>query len=342
MLVLVHRVGILLLAWTLVAACDSAPNNYAAGFQEFDGTDSSRVYKPNTEITDALHFRPIHVEVWYPASPMNQPGAPLHFKDLLTEVESRYARFNDQDDGVGYTNQVLDYLCRALDCPSPDQLGRTPTSTFRGAPRADGRFPLVLYLAGINGAGFENYQLLERLAQAGFVVASIRSVGRYPGTMTTQIEDAMAQAKDAAYAIRLLQNSMVLQDKIALLAYSWGGVAAIQLASERPDIQTVISLDGSEASEGGDVMGNANKEKIAAHYIYVGTRGQNPPADDVFFMVGARHEDFTSLPMLERSSAEKSSYPVLANWVVDVLTAQLVDDHPSVPRPQSSRLKHLE
>jgi hypothetical protein len=41
---------------------------YYAGFKSFQLKDSTRIYKPNTVLTDQLHFRPVELDIWYPSS----------------------------------------------------------------------------------------------------------------------------------------------------------------------------------------------------------------------------------------------------------------------------------
>ncbi len=50
-------------------------------------------------------------------------------------------------------------------------------------------FPLIIYLCSFNGMSFGNIHLLENLATHGYITASIRSVGRFPGNMTTDPAD---------------------------------------------------------------------------------------------------------------------------------------------------------
>ncbi len=332
--VAVYRFVIIVFGCVLLA-CESKPVEYVAGFQALHVVDSTRVYKPLTDPNDSLHYRPILIELWYPATSMNPGKTALTFKDLLVDVERQLQHANDQVESVGYSDQLLDYFCRALSCDSPESLGATVTASYRDAPRVDGALPLLIYFAGINGAGFENYQLMERLAHAGFVVASIQSAGRYPGSMSTQIEDAQEQANDAAFAIQVLAKRIPLRSKIGVMGYSWGGVAAALFTKARSDVQLIISMDGSETN------GDDRLDPTVTHYIYVGRQPERALGGNRFRFLGT-HEDLTCLPMLGRRSAEKSSYPVLASWLVNLAAAMLIEEPAHFLEPQNNKIQRVK
>src|SRR4051812_27655831 len=61
---------------------------YRAGFKVMRMVDRTRIYKPNTDTTDYLHFRPIDIDVWYPANTA-QTDTTLNFKCFLDLFGSR-------------------------------------------------------------------------------------------------------------------------------------------------------------------------------------------------------------------------------------------------------------
>src|SRR5690606_16808505 len=100
------------------------------------------------------------------------------------------------------------------------------TESHVNAKSVEKQFPLIVYLAGFNGMSYENYVLLESLAKKGFVVASVSSIGRFPGNMTMEVEDIFEQIKDAEFIIDYLIDKEVVSRDIGLIGYSWGGLAA--------------------------------------------------------------------------------------------------------------------
>ena len=60
-----------LLMLLFLASCSGTTGkkseSYKAGFKTIHTVDKSRIYKQNTDTTDYLHYRPIDVDIWYPA-----------------------------------------------------------------------------------------------------------------------------------------------------------------------------------------------------------------------------------------------------------------------------------
>ena len=173
---------------------------------------------------------------------------------------------------------------------------------------------------------FENVHLLENLASHGYTVASITSVGRYPGNMSTDPADLWEQVKDALFAIDELKKAdNVDRDKIGVIGYSWGGLAALLLSMNATDLTAVLSLDGSEMHYYGESAADDrdfdrvrtapffNTGRVRSTYTYLesGDKQADRQVDSIFNIFpflsaqkqyirfpGRQHEDFSSLPML--------------------------------------------
>lgn len=64
------------------------PNLYKAGYQNILLTDSNRLYKPTAKTGDKLYFRPLEIDVWYPAE--NTVAAqPMQYGELLNTSHNR-------------------------------------------------------------------------------------------------------------------------------------------------------------------------------------------------------------------------------------------------------------
>ncbi len=246
---------ILVLIITIGKVCSQ---NYEAGFTTIILKDSSRTYKPGTDDTDPLHFRPVELDIWYPAE--NPLEKPLLFVDLFKLFEERSVRYDDTQDFEGLINELAQFYVAELGLGNEaDQLLKIESSSYRNAKIAVGKHPVILYMAGFNGMGFENYKVLEDLAKHGFVVISIWSVGRYPGNMTNQKEDLLEQVYDAEFAIEYLRadkSFSMNSNKMGVLGCSWGGMSAAVLADKIPEIRSMVSLDGSETHYYGETDTN--------------------------------------------------------------------------------------
>jgi hypothetical protein len=168
--------------------------------------------------------------------------------------------------------------------------------------------------------------MFEWLATHGYVVACITSVGRYPGNMSMKKEDVLEQVEDGAFAMHLLKSrNKIDSNRMGLIGYSWGGLAAWILSTKEKNIKAVLSLDGSEMHHYGESADEDKDfdsirhsffipgEKTQAKYAYLagGAGNEDQQMDSVFniflysamskqlvFFPGARHEDFSVLPFV--------------------------------------------
>jgi hypothetical protein len=156
------------------------PPEFTAGFKTIHLVDSSRIYKPDTGKGDRLHFRPIDLDIWYPA-PSTTSGEPMLFEDLFQLHEQRAIAYQDETDYVGISEELIMYFAAGfgLEATEGQRLLKKPTSSYLKASEAPGISPLIVYMSGYNGMGWESFRLLEQLAENGFVVVSISSVGTY-------------------------------------------------------------------------------------------------------------------------------------------------------------------
>ncbi|WP_234572449.1 alpha/beta hydrolase family protein [Rhodohalobacter sp. 614A] len=308
--------------------------SYQAGFKIISLTDSSRIYKPNTSPTDRLHYRSLELDVWYPAQNENSSTGKMYFRDFLESFEDRANRFQDENDYTGMALNLAQSFAvgLGLEPDKADSLLNYETNSYPNAEIADGKFPLILYLAGFNGMGFENNISLENLAQHGYIVVSIWSVGRYPGDMTNDKLDMLEQVYDAEFAVKALQNQTDLPidfDKIGVLGTSWGGMSSAVLLDRNPTIDALVSLDGTETfyfGESEDENAYLNEiynsdlihpGKMTAPYLYIesGNKldGFIPSGEYNYFKKSrserfylrfseSKHEDFLSIPSLLKVS----------------------------------------
>lgn len=228
---------------------------YNAAYKTIHLIDSSRTYKPNTSQTDRLHYRPLDLDIWYPSE--EKKGKRMLFEDLYRLHEERANNYQDETDYTGISEELILYLAAGfgVDPKEGKRLLKVKTESFENSPAADGKFPLVIYMAGYNGMGWESYRLLERLAENGFVVLSISSIGRYPGDMTNDLLDTMEQVEDGEFALQELRKQTNLNidfDKIGMLGLSWGGMSGILMLDKHPEFGAMVSLDGSDIFYYGD------------------------------------------------------------------------------------------
>jgi len=241
--------------------------NYKAGFKTLQLVDSSRIYKPNTSKTDKLHYRPLDLDIWYPTT--EKGGKRLLFEDLYKLHEERANKYQDEIDYTGFSDELILYLAASFGVEAKDgqRLLKVKSNSYSSTKPADGKFPLVIYMAGYNGMGWESFRLLEKLAENGFVVLSISSIGTYPGDMTNGLLDTMEQVHDAEFAFKTLKiekEPNVDFDNVGVLGLSWGGMSGVIMLNNHPEFKAMVSLDGSDTFYYGDT----EEEDILLTEIY--------------------------------------------------------------------------
>ena len=317
--------------------------NSVAGFTTVSLVDSSRVYKPGSPASDILHYRPLDLDIWYPAQ--RQSSERLLFRDLFGCFEKRANKYQDEEDYTGITEEMVQFFVAGLglEAERGNALLDMETNSYENAPPVIGKWPVILYMAGFNGMGFENFRILENLAKNGYFVVSVSSIGRYPGDMTNDRLDMMEQVYDAEFAIRSLKNQAGFNidfETIGILGCSWGGMSAAVLLDRNPLIKAMVSFDGSETHYFGESEVDDNyldeihqadlmhPEITTCPYLFLESGNKleeftptgeyhyfkktNAPKGYLRFMNG-KHEDFLCIPsLLEISKLSINIYEMIS------------------------------
>jgi dienelactone hydrolase len=262
---------------------------YHAGYTAIQLVDSLRQYKPGVSTTDPLYYRTVVMDLWYPAKAFPSDST-LTYGDLLKTFRQRAELYTGQPYPALDTN-IAAYLVKTFGGNDSLTLLNQLTSSGKNAPQQKGKFPLIIYLSSYNGTSHENIDLFEALAQSGYVVAVITSIGRFPGDMTMQLADLIEQVNDARFTQQfLVKKNFIDSTNIGLAGYSWGGPATAILAADAvPEYKAVVSLDGSEMhvydepSEDSlwniiqyTALANANKKHYPYLYISSDRRAGRP------------------------------------------------------------------
>jgi hypothetical protein len=290
--------------------------SYQAGYRELQFTDSLRRYQPLTSAGNRLYYRPVHIDCWYPTEAKTKNA--LDYRYFLSLFERRANGFQTetQYDSVA-TEMLSQFTGKASVAPA-----KLLTHTLPNVKPAAGQFPIIVYLCAYNGMSYENVALFEQLAQAGYYLISVSSVGRYPGNMSTHYEDALEQARDAAFAIGHANTNVADTSQIGVISYSYGSLAGILLAHQIQNLRCFLSLDGSEKhyygqnrqedSDFDDCRSKANLTlPSGCPYAYLESdhKAREGKIDSIFVptatgkhfygrLADAEHEDFSYISML--------------------------------------------
>jgi hypothetical protein len=299
---------------------------YYAGFKAVKLVDTSRMYKPNTTESDRLHYRPVDLDIWYPSS--TKGDTQLTFGDLFEFLEQRANQYQDTI-YTGIVEELAQFYAieSGGETDGGTKLLRAQSNSYAGSHPSNKEFPLIIYMAGLNGMGFENFKILERLAERGFIVVSVWSVGRYPGNMTNHKLDMMQQVYDAEFTLDYIKSQKELNanvNSIGVLGCSWGGMSAAVFVERNSIISTFVSLDGTETHYFGESDEDdtyireihhsnlINPETTSLAYLYLESGNkldEYSPTDEYHYykklnsddkyylrLLDSKHEDFTSIP----------------------------------------------
>lgn len=295
---------------------------YSIGYRNIVTVDSTRRYKPNVGETNKFYYRPLEIDCWYPIAHPKSDGV-VQYGEYLHLLEQRSNRFQDDTLYNNLSSELVQYLCINLKIQDTLKILHEETRSYRNAEAINERFPLIIYMSAYNGMSYENVNLFEWLASHGYVVACITSVGRYPGNMSTHPEDLMEQVLDGSSAISNMKaRNNIDSTRIGCLGYSWGGLAALLLAMNNPDIKAVLSFDGSEMHYYGESNDEdkdfdelrrspffkLNNMKVPYTYLESGNKQIDRGVDSIFNILPflhvqkhyihfpkATHEDFSGL-----------------------------------------------
>lgn len=326
---------------------------YIAGFKTIQSKDTSRIYKSDSDNSDYLHYRPLDIDIWYPAVASSKDTS-LYFRNLLGLLETRANYYTASTVGNGFAKQMAQYFCESLKCSDSSKVLNYKTDAYKNASPAKGKYPLVIYLSSFNGMGYENFTMLEQLAKKGFIVVSINSIGRFPGDMTMKNEDLLEQVNDAVSTLNVLKGSDNIDfDRIGIVGYSWGGLAGSILANRIPQASCLISLDGSEyhhygteKEEDKDFNGISSsveftKMKLSIPYLRLesapqGNIGNKDSVYDfsqklsvkpqIIVIDSAKHEDFGCLVNLVKKTGNckpQSQYDIISRLTISYLEEKL-------------------
>lgn len=216
---------------------DATPGPQAAGFRVVAQYDYSRVFQPRIDELGRPYpgerARPIQTLVWYPAA--KSSDRTMTWGDYVT-LDATQVSF-DQPRAVPV---AADYF-KTLVAPS----GGERTRAIRDAQPVAGHFPVVIYAPSFTAWPWENAEFCEYLASWGYVV--IASPGMGVGYFSTHdLAGVEAQARDIGFLIGYAHSlSNADAGQLAVMGFSWGGLANLFAAATDDRIKALVDLDGS-------------------------------------------------------------------------------------------------
>jgi len=230
----------------------NAPGPHPVGLRIVEQSDPSRGYLSATDpytgkATRGERARPIQTLIWYPAD--KGTGVAMNAGDYLrlggTQEDFSFAP-------AERARLEADYINGRVGALSPER-ARTelaaPMLARRDAAASSGKFPVIIYAPSYRAAAFENADLAEFLASQGYIVISSPSIGQSPDGMNDDLEGVETQVGDVQFLIGFAHTlAQADTDRLAVIGYSWGGLANVMAAAKETRIDALVSLDGSVRS----------------------------------------------------------------------------------------------
>jgi dienelactone hydrolase len=215
------------------------PGPNSVGLRIIEQYDYSRSFRRPTDDLGKQYSgeraRPMQTFVWYPAS--KSDAKPMTVGDYVAFWAHETSFDNPQlplaaKDWMNSMQPTLEMPLRAV----------------RDAQPARGRFPVIIYAPSYSSVPmpWENADLCEYLASNGYVVIASPNLGARSSNMTADLAGINTQARDISFLIGYA-HSLPEADvsNVAVVGFSWGGIAALFAAARDNRIAALVALDGS-------------------------------------------------------------------------------------------------
>lgn len=311
----------------------SVRESYDIGYKSQLYQDCSRANMELVSLDSKNNCRTISTSIWYPSDIKDFDSA-VHFGDFLTTIELNEKQdYNPKDSVVKSSDKFADYY--NISETHFLNLLNYPTQSFFNSEVLPNKYPLVIYIPGMNGFSFENHMLCEEIAKQGNVVISFNSKGSDKRWMEPNTIDYENQIRDVQFIIAKTTNlSYVDNSKICLIGHSIGGYVNVLAQIRDNRITSLVSLDGSIIHDFNRSSEFVYKDlsKVNCPFLSVSTRGFDEAmiyldsmehADRYYYQTSAlRHRDFKSITYLLPATIDSlqfKNYLNLNNLIVSFI-----------------------
>jgi len=320
------KLGIISLALfytSQISVCQNEEKTYNIGYKSLVYKDYSREYNTlNRELhlTDSINnYRIITTSMWYPSN-ITELDKKVYFGDFLQTIELNEKKdYNIKDLVIKPVDKFADYY--NISEQHLSQITNYPTQSFFNSDYFPEKFPLIIYIPGMNGFSFDNHILCEEIAKQGYVVISFNSKGSNKRWMEPNTIDYENQIRDVQFIIaETFSLSFIDNSKICLIGHSIGGYVNILTKIRDSRITSLVSLDGSivhDLRRCNDFVYN-DLSKMNCPFLSISTQDFNKAriyldsmgsADRYYYQTSTfNHKDFKSITFLLSTSIDSVKF----------------------------------
>jgi tetratricopeptide (TPR) repeat protein len=288
------------------------PGKYSVGFKVIKTYDYSRTYQ-------GKQGRPMQIAVWYPT---DSKTPRMEFSEYLKlyPTEESLAEITEKERQENIEFWKKEISGRVKSAIDTDKVIQAKTHTVKDAKAAIGKFPVIIYGAGGQGEAFENCVLFEYLASHGYFILASPAVGIYDHKTIVNAVGLEAEARDMEFLIAQAQQFPEADlSRLGTMGWSWGGLSAMLVQMRNPNVDAVLSLDGSIAMHEDKIRQTAffDPNKIRVPHMFISTRRNVPRVNEFLELV--KYADASLLDFDEITHSELNSY----NFIARNFTASL-------------------
>ncbi len=257
----------------------------------------------------------MQIAVWYPTNEKTRKMKFVEYLDLyLTEEGLTKPGGKELQENLAMWKKEL---AGRVDPPADgEKLLQSETFAAKDAPVASGSFPVIIYGAGGQGESFENSVMFEYLASHGYFVLASPAAGHTEHKTTVDAIGLEAEARDMEFLIAQAQAFPEADvGNLGVMGWSWGGLSAMLVQVRNPNVDAVLSLDGSIASHEDKIQASPffAPQRMRVPLMLMSTRDNAPRVEN--FIKKVNYAETFLLNFNEISHSDFNSYGFLARSV---------------------------
>jgi len=220
---------------------------HAVGFELIEAHDTTRppAGPIGPEGGVSPRGRTIRIYRWYPAQTSEQKPLKLRDYARMAADDFRPSGAHAHAGGEHNPTRLPVPLAKGLDHDQLEILLDRETAAIRDASPLAGSYSVIVFGQGLYyESPLSHVVLCEHLAAAGYLVATCPLVGTFTRLVNLSVIDLETQIRDLEFVLASARTHPSADpQRLGLIGYDLGGMAALTLCMRNPDVDALLSLD---------------------------------------------------------------------------------------------------